>query len=77
MRGASPPIPSIYRPATAFTTYSPLVHDTLVLVLSAAFKDRLEGYSWWFPVVGRVPYKGFFDFRGREKSRRSDGRGRL
>jgi predicted aminopeptidase len=46
----------------SFTTYSRLDRDTLVLVLSAAYRDKLKSYSWWFPVVGRVPYKGYFDF---------------
>ncbi len=46
----------------SFTTYSRLDHDTLVLVLSGAYRDRLVPYTWWFPVVGRVPYKGYFDF---------------
>ncbi|HEU4748212.1 MAG TPA: aminopeptidase [Gemmatimonadaceae bacterium] len=46
----------------SFTTYSRLDHDTLVLVLSAAYRDTLKAYTWWFPVVGRVPYKGYFDF---------------
>lgn len=46
----------------SFTTFSPLDRDTLVLVVSAAYRDRLERKTWWFPVVGRFPYKGFFDF---------------
>lgn len=46
----------------SFTTFSQLDRDTLVLVVSAAYRDRLERKTWSFPVVGRFPYKGFFDF---------------
>lgn len=46
----------------SFTTFSQLDRDTLVSVVSAAYPDRLERKTWWFPVVGRFPYKGFFDF---------------
>ena len=45
----------------SFATFSQLDSDTLVLVLSAAYRDRLEAYRWWFPIVGRLPYKGYFD----------------
>lgn len=54
----------------SFTTYSRLRRDTLVLVLSAAYRDRLEPHSWWFPIVGRVPYKGFFDFGAAQRAAR-------
>lgn len=47
----------------SFTTYTQLWRDTLILVLSAARRDTLAPHTWWFPVVGRVPYKGFFDVR--------------
>lgn len=53
----------------AFTQYSKLEHDTLVLVLSGAYRDELRSVTWWFPVVGRVPYKGFFDF---EEAKRAE-----
>jgi predicted aminopeptidase len=44
----------------AFTQYTQLERDTLVLVLSGASRDALRPVTWWFPVVGRLPYKGFF-----------------
>ena len=59
-----------------FTTFSRLDRDTLVLVLSAAYRDSLAFRSWWFPVVGRVPYKGFFDFEaGKREARAVDSAG--
>ena len=42
-------------------TYSRIDRDTLVVVLSAAYRDRLRYKTWWFPIVGSVPYKGYFD----------------
>src|SRR6185437_9197988 len=54
----------------SFTTYSRVAHDTLVLVLSGAYRDRLDPYTWWFPIVGRVPYKGFFDFAAAHQAAR-------
>jgi predicted aminopeptidase len=60
----------------SFTTYSKLDSDTLVLVLSGAYRDRLASYTWWFPIVGRVPYKGYFDFDAAKKAARDlDARG--
>src|SRR5437868_2067228 len=56
------------RTKDSFTTYSRLDHDTLVLVVSAAYRDTLKPYTWWFPIVGRVPYKGYFDFDAAKKA---------
>lgn len=59
-----------------FTTFSRLDRDTLVLVLSAAYRDSLAFRTWWFPVVGRVPYLGFFDFdEARREAARTDSVG--
>jgi predicted aminopeptidase len=45
----------------SFTTFTQLRSDTLVLVLSGAYPDQLKAKTWWFPIVGSVPYKGYFD----------------
>ena len=60
----------------SYTMFTQLESDTLALVLSAAYKDRLAPKTWWFPVVGRVPYKGFFSERDafrEEASLREEG----
>ncbi|HUF76836.1 MAG TPA: aminopeptidase [Longimicrobiales bacterium] len=44
----------------SYTMYTELERDTLALVVSAAPKDQLGSVTWWFPIVGRVPYRGFF-----------------
>ena len=60
----------------SFSTYSETGRDTLTLVVSGAYRDRLKSYTWWFPVVGRVPYKGYFDFsEARRQERALNARG--
>lgn len=44
----------------SYTTFSRTDGDTLALVLSAARRDRFEQHTWWFPIVGSIPYKGYF-----------------
>jgi predicted aminopeptidase len=44
----------------SFASLSYVDGDSTVHVLTAAKRTALEPYTWWFPIVGRVPYKGFF-----------------
>jgi predicted aminopeptidase len=55
----------------SYTLFSRVESDTLVMVLSAAYPDRFQPYTWWFPIVGRVPYKGFFDLEDALKAQHS------
>ena len=59
------------RTKDSFTTFSHVDSDTLVLVLSAAYRDALKPYTWWFPIVGEVPYKGYFDFEAARRDARN------
>jgi predicted aminopeptidase len=45
----------------AYRSIAPVDQSAVVHVLMAAPRDSLEPYTWWFPIVGRVPYRGYFD----------------
>jgi predicted aminopeptidase len=45
----------------SYTTFVQVDGPYVSYNLSAASKDALRPYTWWFPIVGRLPYKGFFN----------------
>ncbi len=50
--------------------------NQVVHVVSAAYQLQLQPHTWWFPIVGRVPYKGYFsenDAEAEAASLRRDG----
>lgn len=60
----------------SFSLFTQLGSDTLVLVLSGARPDWLEPVLWRFPLLGRLPYKGYFrlaDAQRAEQVLRAEG----
>jgi predicted aminopeptidase len=44
----------------SYASYSYVDRPDLTYIVMAAPKTELRPYTWWFLVVGSVPYKGFF-----------------
>ncbi len=44
----------------AYNTVTPVDQSAITWVLMAAQPDQLSPYTWYFPIVGSVPYKGYF-----------------
>lgn len=47
-------------PGGSYSSVATVDQDQIVHVVSAAYRDRLQPYTWWFPIVGDVPYRGYF-----------------
>jgi len=59
-----------------YTRYVELDRDYLAAVVSASASDSFTPHTWWFPIVGRVPYKGFFNIEDAMRERdRLESRG--
>lgn len=50
-----------------YTTYVALDREYLAAVVSACAADSFTRHQWRFPIVGAVPYKGFFNVAGAKK----------
>jgi len=64
------------RPSRNYTTYFDTGRDVLSYVVSACRPDSFVPYSWSFPIVGSLPYKGFIrreDAEAEAAALRADG----
>jgi predicted aminopeptidase len=50
-----------YEAKETYRSYHDVGRDTLLLVLSGSARHCICPVTWKYPVVGQVPYKGFFD----------------
>ena len=52
-----------------YTRYVEIDRDYLAAVVSASAMDSFDRYEWKYPVVGAIPYKGFFNIEDARKER--------
>jgi predicted aminopeptidase len=50
-----------------FSRYKDIGRDYLVSVVSACAADSFQAYTWRYPLLGRLPYKGFYERADAEK----------
>ncbi|MDR0331683.1 MAG: aminopeptidase [Chitinispirillales bacterium] len=53
-----------------YSKYLRVDRGYMVDVVVASKDDSFDQYRWWFPIVGSVTYKGFFDRKDAEKEAR-------
>jgi predicted aminopeptidase len=53
-----------------YTKYVMADREYMVDVVVASKDDAFDLYRWWFPIVGSMPYKGFFNRESAEREAR-------
>jgi predicted aminopeptidase len=65
-----------FRVDGSYGSLTELANPPIVYVVTAAPRTKLEPYTWWFPIVGRVMYKGYFDAdAAKQEARRLEAKG--
>lgn len=54
-----------------FQTYVQLDRPYVSYLIVASKKNEIKAKTWWFPIVGSFPYKGFFSEEGARKARKN------
>lgn len=49
-------------PKGGFEYFTSIDREEVGWHVTASYPLKFESYTWWFPITGRVPYKGFFDY---------------
>ena len=49
------------QPTQNYTSYVDLGRPYVTYVVSAAYKNELKAFKWKYPLVGSLPYKGYFN----------------
>jgi predicted aminopeptidase len=52
----------------SYASYSYVDRPDLSFILTAAPQTELKPYTWWFLIIGRVPYKGYFSREDAEEA---------
>ena len=51
----------LLRKSENYTGYYRTTQRGVTFVVTASPKTKLKAYTWWFPILGSVPYKGYFN----------------
>ena len=54
-------------PSGGYIYYARLKRKKVGWNVSASYPLQFKSYTWWFPVAGTVPYKGFFQYNMAKK----------
>ncbi len=58
------------RKTTNYETVYPHSDQNPIYIVSASAKDHFSQKTWWFPIVGNMPYLGFFDLEKAKNERK-------
>ena len=48
-------------PKGGYEYFTQLDREEIGWHVTASYPLKFESYTWWFPIIGSVPYKGYFD----------------